>query len=395
MPRFVPLIPLVVFALVFSARALAVLIHELGHAIPLLIFSREKVTVHIGSYGDRRGTLHLNLRLFEMWVQYNPLLWRAGLCAGNFNKLSINQRIVCIALGPTASILVAITALILIVTFSMPAWLKVFLPFFMISAIIDLYFNLAVTSRFVHLDDGSSTFNDAAELKRLLSWRKMEGEYGPAFEQFQKGNYAVAVKVFEKFLANHVYDADTYRMILFCHLKLKNYGAAKRTGEGFVDSGFNLTAHDYVNVALAFTWAGWHSDSLEYYDKALQLEPRNAEVLNNKGYTLNLLGRYTEAIPFFDKAIVIDRVRSYPHNNRGLAKIKTGMPEEGFRDIEYALALDSQNAYAFRNLGIYYMDRKEYVKALDHFEKAKKIDPKAHQLDELMAAAEKGILTAE
>jgi len=42
------------------------------------------------------------------------------------------------------------------------------------------------------------------------------------------------------------------------------------------------------------------------YDKGLSIDPGNAFILNNKGYSLFLAGKYPEAIESLEKAVILD-----------------------------------------------------------------------------------------
>jgi tetratricopeptide (TPR) repeat protein len=45
----------------------------------------------------------------------------------------------------------------------------------------------------------------------------------------------------------------------------------------------------------------------------------DVDVINNKGWALNELGRYQEAIPYFDRALAIDPDYVHALNNKRLA----------------------------------------------------------------------------
>jgi len=52
---------------------------------------------------------------------------------------------------------------------------------------------------------------------------------------------------------------------------------------------------------------GQYEQALDYYNKALALDPRNAIVWNNKGNALCKLGRSEEAIECYDKALTVNQ----------------------------------------------------------------------------------------
>lgn len=51
---------------------------------------------------------------------------------------------------------------------------------------------------------------------------------------------------------------------------------------------------------------GEYEKSLKYYQKALEINPKNVDTLTSIGSALNSLGRYDEAIQVYHKALEID-----------------------------------------------------------------------------------------
>jgi tetratricopeptide (TPR) repeat protein len=61
------------------------------------------------------------------------------------------------------------------------------------------------------------------------------------------------------------------------------------------------------NMITTYSWAaGVMEQAIEYYDKALDIDPKNADVLINKGEVLYQSKKYNEAIECYDKALAID-----------------------------------------------------------------------------------------
>ena len=54
------------------------------------------------------------------------------------------------------------------------------------------------------------------------------------------------------------------------------------------------------------------------YDKAIEVNPENADAYNNKGLSLYLLRSYNEAIACYDKAIEVNPENADAHYNKGL-----------------------------------------------------------------------------
>ena len=64
--------------------------------------------------------------------------------------------------------------------------------------------------------------------------------------------------------------------------------------------------------------------TLQYFDKALAIQPNNVKALYNKGLVLGSLGNYTEAIKYYDKALAIQPNDFDVQNNKANALAKLG-----------------------------------------------------------------------
>ena len=60
-----------------------------------------------------------------------------------------------------------------------------------------------------------------------------------------------------------------------------------------------------VNKGLALDDLGNHTGALQYFDKALAIQPNDIHALYDKGVALGNLRNYTEAIKYYDKALAI------------------------------------------------------------------------------------------
>ena len=364
-----------------------VLFHELGHAIPAILMTKEKVSIYIGSYGDPGKSLKLKFGLLEVWFKYNPFLWKRGLCVPSAEEISINKQIIYILTGPLASTMTAIVACYIAFSFDIHSSIQLFLIVFFASSIFDLVTNLSPNSTPIKLHDGRLTYNDGYQLKQLFYYKRLPKVVKQAWEQYNQKDYKKAAVSFDKLLKDGLGDANTHRLAIYSHFQIKNFTRAKELSERLMEKG-TMNSDDFSTAALASSKLEEFEHAFMLYDKSLYLDPQNTNALNNKGFTLNLLGKYEEAIPLFDKVIEIGKDLAYSYNNRGLSKIKLGMTEEGLQDIEYSFKLDSDNSYAYRNLGIYHMDKKEYDKALELFRKAKNLDDSTHDIDKLILKAE-------
>lgn len=381
--EYFPLILLFFALLVFITRPFTVLFHELGHAIPAIIMTKQTVSIYIGSYGDPKKSLHFSLGLLDIWFKYNPFSWWNGLCVPSAKQISINKQIIYTLTGPLASFIIALVTCYIAFAFDLHGFLKLILIIFLGSSIFDLFVNLTPRSTPIKLYDGRLTYNDGYQLKQLFYYKRFPKKYEQATELYNQQKFTEAANLFNDILKSGLKDENIYRLAISSFLQVKNYNQAKEISDEFIVHG-KMNSDDFANTGISYSQLDHYDKAVEFYDKSLKLNPNNKYTLNNKGFTLNLLDRFEEAIALFDKAIEIDRTFAYSYNNRGLAKIKIGKMKEGLKDIEHSFKLDENNSYGYRNLGIYHFDKGEYSKALTLFRKAKKLDSTTHMIEELI-----------
>lgn len=56
-------LPLIIQFIIFLffIRGLIIILHELGHALPAILLTKEKVSIYIGSYGDQKKSINFKL----------------------------------------------------------------------------------------------------------------------------------------------------------------------------------------------------------------------------------------------------------------------------------------------------------------------------------------------
>lgn len=368
-------------------RPFTILLHELGHAIPAIILTKEKVAIFIGSYGDPKNSLKLKVGLLEVWFRYNLFSWRHGLCVPYSKNISINKQIIYTLTGPLSSFSLAVIACYFTFSYDLHGALKLIFIIFLLSSIFDLFTNLFPDDDPIILFDGTITYNDGKVIKQLFYYKKFAKHYSVSIEMYNNKDFAGAAILFDEMLTNGLKNENIYRLAISSNLQLKNYEKAKVLIDEPIPI-FTINSDDYSNAGLTYSHLGFQDKAIEYYNKSLQLNPINKWSLMNKSFTLNLLEKYNEAISIFDQAIEVDNSIAYSFSNRGLAKIKSGNIEGGLNDINHSFQLDENNSYGFRNLGIYHLDKKQYDEALHLFKKAKEFDIATHLIDDLILTAE-------
>ncbi|WP_293363403.1 tetratricopeptide repeat protein [Microcoleus sp. CAWBG52] len=120
-----------------------------------------------------------------------------------------------------------------------------------------------------------------------------------------------------------------------------------------------------------------YEDSLDCYQKALELEKDNECIFFGQGVALANLERFEEALESFEKAISLNHEYVYAWINRGAILGNLQRSEEGLKSFEKALHLSPTSVDIWVNRGKILNNLKRYEEALQSFEKALDIDPKS------------------
>ncbi|MDT0539758.1 tetratricopeptide repeat protein [Croceitalea sp. P059] len=373
---------IVILVFVVVLRPISTLIHELGHGIPALLLTKGKVTLYIGSYGDPKDSIKINIGRLEVFFRKNPFHWKIGLCQMHDENISIKNQIFVTLMGPIMSLLLA-----LLVTYNVffanwnDAYVSV-LFFFGISTYFDFFANIIPNKTPIELYNGTIIYNDGQAILDLLKFKRLPPEYEEAINLYDDQQFFKAGELFNELIAlNHKQDY-IYRLAISAYLNAHDYHKAKLINQEFEkkNNKANFDTHDYNNSGLVKSYLKDFSKSLKDYERSLELQPDNTLAINNRGYTYNLMEEYEKAIIDFDKAIALEPDHPYPYNNRGLAKIKLGRTDEGLKDIDKSMSLDKNNAYAYMNLGVYYYDTGNYKEALEKFNLALELDVNTYEI---------------
>ncbi len=94
-----------------------------------------------------------------------------------------------------------------------------------------------------------------------------------------------------------------------------------------------------------------YDEALASINVAIELEPRDSLLLNEKAATLLTLKKYLEAIAIYSKLIQI-KSEAYAYNNRGAAKYYLGNKQEAISDYDRAVSINPQAADVYNNRGL-------------------------------------------
>jgi tetratricopeptide (TPR) repeat protein len=116
--------------------------------------------------------------------------------------------------------------------------------------------------------------------------------------------------------------------------------------------------------------------AIQYFDKALAIEPNNDDALYDKGAALNQLGNYTQAIPYLDKALAIEPNYTGALEDKGAALNQLGNYTQAIPYLDKALAIEPNDKIALAHKGAALIGLSNYKQAIPYLDKALAIDPK-------------------
>jgi tetratricopeptide (TPR) repeat protein len=125
-----------------------------------------------------------------------------------------------------------------------------------------------------------------------------------------------------------------------------------------------------------------YDGAIAILNKALELDPDNAVVLNSRGLAYSNKGDEEHALADFDLALQKRPNFPSPYNNRGLIFLRRGELQRAYDEFNIALSLNSgNNRYVnLLNLGRVQTLRKQYESALAYFAEGKPLRPEGWEI---------------
>lgn len=141
--------------------------------------------------------------------------------------------------------------------------------------------------------------------------------------------------------------------------------------------GTEMDAGNWNNKGVSLDELGRYEEALACYDRALALNEREAIAWSNKGVTLKKLGRVEEAIACYDQAIELYPAWAVIWSNKGLA-LGEGVGKWGkaLECYDRALELDPHRAEFWYNKGLALKVLGFLQEAIVHYDRALELNPR-------------------
>ena len=143
----------------------------------------------------------------------------------------------------------------------------------------------------------------------------------------------------------------------------------------------------WTNLGVAYAGRGVHALAVEALDKAVELDPRNAEALEARADSLARQDRPADALASAEACLQLEPARAHAWYLRANALSKMGRGEESLADYDRAIQLDPKKANAYFNKAYELFELKRYGEVPPPCEAAVRLHPGFSWAEELHARA--------
>jgi len=137
-----------------------------------------------------------------------------------------------------------------------------------------------------------------------------------------------------------------------------------------------LAAWEWNNRGANLSGLGRHHEAIDCFDKALELNPRDAAAWNNKGNALNRLGFWDEAADCYDRALAAAPQNPTFWRNRGAILNDLGRYREAARCFDEASEIEPGQAANWSGKGDSLNGLGRHGEAIHYFDRALTLDPR-------------------
>jgi tetratricopeptide (TPR) repeat protein len=154
-----------------------------------------------------------------------------------------------------------------------------------------------------------------------------------------------------------------------------------------ITSKNTLAGKFYNNLAILLTRQQKDLVSLEFYLKAIELEPENASFHRNLGLALQLLNRLPEALIYYLNACSLEPQNHFYHYSAGNIFEKLGRGKDALECYFESIRLNPANPDVYISLAGILVKQKKYDEAVKHYREAISLAPENTSFYTGLAAA--------
>jgi tetratricopeptide (TPR) repeat protein len=128
-----------------------------------------------------------------------------------------------------------------------------------------------------------------------------------------------------------------------------------------------LTVDEWINKSNALNYQGKYDEAILACDRAIKINPQNADARTAKGTALFGQGKYDEAIAAYDEAIRLDPKFAKAWNNMGVTLLFQKKYGEAIKAFDETIRLNPNDAEARNNKGSALADQGKYDESIQAY----------------------------
>jgi tetratricopeptide (TPR) repeat protein len=188
---------------------------------------------------------------------------------------------------------------------------------------------------------------------------------------------AKSIALARKIIATHpTSDPDVaWAHILISYVLEDNPAESEKEAKAAIDLDPSLEAAHY-NLGLSLLDQGKLDLAIDELQKAIKINPRDADVFDLFGEALQKKNELTKAIEVFKESLEIDPSNADAYVDLGSALQKQGEPNDAIHAFQKAIGADPRSADGYVSLGGALEQQGEFRAAIDALDRAVEIEPK-------------------
>lgn len=364
---------------------LTTLLHELGHALPVLwLTDSERVDIYINSYGKKKGASRYKAgRLYFYWHPLRFKGYGSGLTKYHRSPPYIWNYVIT-AGGVVFSLLIAGVVLLVVLYSRLPAVWQVLAIVLFAGTVVDLIINLIPNGKGIALEDGRVVPNDGKQLQQLWRYHRVYMLMEKVAARMATEDDAAAGLALQDLPVTSA-KAEELRLLLH-HTAATGFLAEAPYWEaafGRLQKLETPCVEDWANWGVIQGRQGQHAAALACFE---QLPGEKPHVRANRAFLLMEMGQTAAATPLFEQ-LAAEEEMPYHLSHYGLCLARLGQRQLGWEKIKKALTLSASSPYALRCAGLYCLEAGQRERALGYFQQISEAQERIPRLAALLENA--------
>ena len=353
--------------------------HEMGHAIPALLFTTKPVKVYIGSYGDISKTTQFEIGRLTIYFKWNLLDWKMGMCSHDGQVKTTLQHVLIILGGPIASLFISIP-LILNLGKLVDHQLLFFVSIvFIAAALYDFFINMIPMDKPINMHDGQVMYCDGYALFNLMQRQAAPPEYFEMEQKIHAKKYREVVEIAKNSIDANPKNRFAYQFMIEAFVQQKEYDSAIET-YNILKHNISLTDDDYFGIGKVYSKNGNYEEALKFFDHYRHKHFSNPELLNEIAIANLELADNEKAIDTINALLQTEPTYLPAYVTRAFALINIREYDLAKTDLELAFKITDQDPRGNFVFGLLQEKLGENKMALEFYKKAKSLGFEHHGL---------------